>query len=94
MAKRPKQGKKTPEQQDNQKDKPENKNDLSGKFLDTVKDALTEFSQMSEEDRLMQYGDQEFIDQFWEYFTKHQPGLLDDVKKEDLPKYIALLEKK
>ena len=94
MAKGPKQGKKSPEQQDKQPNKSEKKVDLSAKFLDDFKDALIDFSKIPENERANLYWDQAFLDQFWEYYKKNQPGILDDIKKEDLPKYLAMLENK
>lgn len=94
MAKRPKQGKKSPEQQDKQAKTPEKKVSLSSKFLDDFKDALVDFSKISESERVSLYWNQAFLDQFWEYYKKNQPEILDGIKKEDLPKYLAQLEKK
>ena len=93
MAK-PFKGKKSPEQQGSQTNTPEKKVSLSGKFLDTLKDSLTDFAKLSETERSTLYGNQAFLDQFWEYFKKEQPDLLGGLKKEELPAYLTALEKK
>jgi len=94
MAKRNKQAKKNSEHQDDQSKQSEKKVDLSGTFVDTVKDALTIFSKISESERNSLYGNQAFLDQFRECFKINNPGVLDGIKKEDMPRYLAILEKK
>jgi len=34
------------------------------------------------------------LEQFWEYFQKEHPDMLDDIDKKDLPMYIKALEEK
>jgi stalled ribosome rescue protein Dom34 len=76
MAKPYKQGKRGPDQQDNEPKQADKKNTLSGKFLDSIKDSLTEFSKLTEEKRISLYGNKPFLDQFYDYFRAEHPDLL------------------
>jgi hypothetical protein len=40
------------------------------------------------------YGKDEYLEQFWVYFKKEHPNLLDKMDKKDLPIYIQSLEDK
>lgn len=94
MAKPKKDHKVSREQQQNQTNQSAKKVSLTGTFLDTLKESLTDFSKLPEEQRNRLYGNQEFLDQFREYFKKECPSLKGLIRKEDLPGYLDLLEKK
>ena len=70
------------------------KSALSDIFLDDLKWAFNNFNKISESHRAELYGNQEFLEQFWEYFKKEHPNLLDKIDKKDLPVYIQALENK
>ena len=70
------------------------KGNISDSFLDELKGAFSNFNKIPEAHRLQLYGDQEYLEQFWEYFKKEHPNLLDKIDKKDLPVYIQALEKK
>jgi hypothetical protein len=55
-------------------------------------DSLKEFNKFTDEERKDLYGDRKLRDQLWEHFKKKNPDLLSQLKKEDLPAYLALLE--
>lgn len=70
------------------------KSHISDSFLDELKGAFSNFNKIPETHRLQLYGDQKFLEQFWEYFKIEHPNLLDKIDKEDLPVYIHEIEKK
>jgi len=70
------------------------KKSLSGVFLDEIKWAFTAFDALAQSERLRLFGDQKYLDQFWEYFKIEYPNLLDKIDKKDLPVYIQTLENK
>ncbi len=67
---------------------------VSDAFFDEFKWAFTKFDKLPELKRAELYGNQEYLEQFWEYFKKEQPNLLDKMDKKDLPLYIQALENK
>jgi hypothetical protein len=68
------------------------KPNISDAFLGELKDAFTTFNKTPELKRVELYGDKEYLEQFWEYFKKEHPNLLDKIDKKDLPIYIQALE--
>lgn len=68
--------------------------DISEKFVDILSWAFTNFDKIDNEKRINLYGDQKYLDQFWEYFKEMHPNLLDQIDKNDLPIYMATIEKK
>ena len=64
---------------------------VSDAFLDELKGAFTKFDKLPEDKRVDLYGKQEYLEQFWEYFKKEHPNLLDKMDKKDLPIYIQAL---
>jgi len=76
MAKAQKNGKQSVEGQANQTGRPEKETTVASEFMHKLKDSLEDFAKISEDERNSLYGDQEFLDQFWEYFKKNKPDLL------------------
>lgn len=70
------------------------KNHISDAFLDELKGAFSNFNKIPEAHRIQLYGDQKYLEQFWEYFKIEYPNLLDKIDKKDLPVYIKALENK
>ncbi len=70
------------------------KKNISASFLDELKWAFTKFDTLEESERDESYGNKEYLEQFWEYFKKNHPNLLDKIDKKDLPVYIQTLEDK
>ncbi|MCX6823849.1 MAG: hypothetical protein NT085_01880 [candidate division SR1 bacterium] len=70
------------------------KKNISDSFLDELKGAFTNFDKLEESKRTELYGNKEYLEQFWEYFKKNHPNLLDKIEKKDLPVYIQALEDK
>jgi len=91
MVKKPKKSDKSLESMDEEKDS--KKEDLSEKFLDTIKWSITDFDKISEEERTRLYGNSKFLDQFWNYFKTKHPTLLDKIDKDDLRIYFETIEK-
>lgn len=78
-----------------QQKKPElTSKNISDAFLDELKGAFTTFDKLPELKRAELYGNKEYLEQFWEYFKKEHPNLLDTIDKKDLPVYIHALENK
>ncbi|MEI8008824.1 MAG: hypothetical protein WCI00_05545 [bacterium] len=71
-----------------------NKKNISAGFLDELKGAFTNFDKLEESERNENYGNKEYLEQFWEYFKKTHPNLLDKIDRKDLPVYIQALENK
>lgn len=67
---------------------------VSDAFLDELKWAFTRFDKLPETKRVELYGNQEYLEQFWEYFKKEYPNILDKIDKKDLPIYIQTLQDK
>lgn len=67
---------------------------VSDVFLDELKGAFTTFDKLSDTKKIELYGKKEYLEQFWEYFQKGYPHLLDSIDKQDLPLYIKALENK
>ncbi len=67
---------------------------ISDVFLDELKGAFTNFDKLPEIKREELYGNKKYLEQFWEYFKKEYPNLLDKMDKNDLPIYIQALENK
>ncbi len=77
--------------------KPDMKNvtsDVSEKFVDILSWAFENFDKIDNEKRINLYGDQKYLDQFWEYFKETHPNMLDQIDKNDLPIYMSTIEKK
>jgi hypothetical protein len=70
------------------------KNNISDAFLHELKGAFANFDKVPESKRIELYGDKQYLEQFWEYFTKEHPNLLDKIEKKDLPTYIKSIEDK
>jgi len=70
------------------------KSHISDSFLDELKGAFFNFNKIPEAHRIQLYGDQKYLEQFWEYFKIEHPNLLDKIDKKDLPVYIKALENK
>ena len=70
------------------------KKNISDSFLDELKGAFTNFDKLEESKRTELYGNKEYLEQFWEYFKKNHPNLLDKIEKKDLPVYIQALQDK
>ena len=70
------------------------KKNISDSFLDELKGAFTTFDKLEESKRTELYGNKEYLEQFWEYFKKNHPNLLDKIEKKDLPVYIQALQEK
>jgi len=68
------------------------KSNISDLFLDEISSTFTKFDKMPEAKRIELYGDQEYIEQFWEFFKKEHPNLLDKIDKKDLPLYLEAIE--
>lgn len=80
-----------------EKKTPENnskKNNISDVFLDELKGAFTNFDKFTESKRIELYGDKQYLEQFWDFFVKEYPNLLDKIEKKDLPTYIKSIEDK
>jgi len=68
------------------------KQNISDVFLDELKWAFTNFDTIPQSKKIELYGDQKYLDQFWEYFKKEHPNFLDKIDKDDLPVYFQILE--
>ena len=92
-----KKGKGSKQSNHNEKDNQKNpemtlqKKNISDNFLDELKGAFTTFDTLEESKRNEVYGNKEYLEQFWEYFKKNHPNLLDKIEKKDLPVYILSL---
>ncbi len=67
---------------------------ISDAFLDQLKWAFTKFEAISAPDRIKDYGDKKYLEQFRLYFKANYPNLLDQIDKKDLPVYLQAIEKK
>lgn len=93
-GKNPKQGNYNQKNQQNTSEIDAKRKNISDVFLDELKWAFSNFNKIPESHRIQLYGNQEYMDQFWAYFTKEHPNLLDTIDKKDLPIYIHALENK
>ena len=67
------------------------KENISNAFLGELSDAFAAFDKLPDHDELTRqemYGSKEYLEQFWKYFEKEHPSLLDKIEKKDLPIYI------
>jgi len=67
---------------------------VSDVFLDELQWAFANFDKLSVSKRVELFGQDEYLEQFWAYFKKEHPNLLDTIDKKDLPIYIQYLEDK
>lgn len=81
-------------EKDNEKDVSKKSKKLDNAFADVIKDSLISFHQIPEEERKNTYGDKEFLDQFWEYFSAVEKNVIETIDKKDLPIYFEMIEKK
>lgn len=68
------------------------KNNISDIFLSQIKDAFEGFNKIPEQERAELYGNQKYLEQFWEYFKQEHSNLLDRIDQKDLPRYIKAIE--
>jgi len=92
-----KKGKNPKNTTDEQQKKPESeskKGNISDAFLDELTGAFAKFDKLPELKRQELYGNEKYLEQFWEYFKKEHPNLLDKIDKKDLPIYMQTIENK
>jgi hypothetical protein len=87
-----KQGNRHDKDQQNISESQSKQNNISHVFLDELQGVFTRFNTLPETQRTELYGSQEYLEQFWEYFKKEHPNLLDKIDKKDLPIYIQAIE--
>lgn len=70
------------------------KDNFSEIFIDELKGAFTKFDKIPETKRIEKYGNEKYLEQFWEYFKAEYPNLLDKISKKDLPVYLQAIKDK
>lgn len=91
MVKKPKNSKHIDTDQKKTPESSPKKENISNAFLGELSDAFAAFDKLPDHDELKRqemYGSKEYLEQFWKYFEKEHPSLLDKIEKKDLPIYI------